>query len=192
MAGIKVGNIDIQFGKDWDSVKANQLVQSLQQVIGAIRTLANQSSSAAPAAGILKHELADQSGLGIDHTVEGLQAGQVLLAQSDAAAHFAFLPFGQLAGTDAGSFAEATNGDVIALVNGYWSAIAIATALGLTDPGADAVLMWDQAANKGAGGLSWALPGAGIKITSGSIAIDASKLPGLTFAQACALISVRL
>jgi len=193
MAGVKVGNIDIQFGKDWDSVKANQLVQSLQQVIGAIRTLSSQANATPAAAGVAKHELADQSGLGADHTVEGLQAGQVLIAQSDAAAHFAFLPFGQIAGTDAGSFTEAVNGDVIALVNGYWSAIAIAAALGLSDPGADAVLMWDQAANKGAGALSWALPGTGIKITSGSISIDPSKLPpGLTFAQACALTSVRL
>jgi hypothetical protein len=193
MAGIKVGNLDIQFGADFDQAKANQLVQSLQQVIGAVRTISKQVSTAAPSTGVAQHELADQSGLGPDHTVAGLEPGQVLVAQSDKAAHFAFLSFAQLAGVDPNSFAKAVNGDVIALVNGFWSAITLAAALGLNNPGTDAVIMWDEAANGGAGGLSWALPGTGIKITSGSIAVDVSKLPsGLTFAQASAITSVRL
>jgi hypothetical protein len=190
---LKIGNIDIQFGPDWDSVKANQLVQSLQQVISAVRTLSNASGAAPSTPVIAKHELADDSGLGIDHTVEGLEAGQVLVAQSATEAHFDFLKFAQLAGTDPNSFAEAVNGDVIALVNGFWSAITLASALGLSNPGTDALIMWDEAANGGAGGLSWALPGTGIKITSGRIAVDASKLSsGLSFAQASAITSVRL
>jgi hypothetical protein len=190
--GVKIGAIDVQFGPAWDPVKANQLVQSLQQVISAVRTMSNAASSATPAApGVAVHELADQSGLGVDHTVEGLEAGQVLIAEAADAAHFAYLTFAQMAQVNPASFASAVNGDVIQLVGGYWSAVA--NTLGLADPGADAIIMWDQKANGGAGGLTWALPGLGIKITSGSIAVDPSKLPsGLSFAQGAALTSIRL
>jgi hypothetical protein len=170
MPGSQVSNIDIQFSKDWDPVKANQLVQSLQQLASAIRTLVNTSSAAAPAAGaVAKHELANQSGLGPDHTVAGLSADEVLIATAANAAHFAKLSLGQLAGTDAGTFAAPTNGEIVAFINGYWSALPFMSALGVSPPGADAVLMWDDTLNHGAGGFSWALPGTGIELVSGTI-----------------------
>lgn len=191
MAGVKVGSLDIQFGPEWDAVKANQLVQSLQQVIGALRTLVNQASAAAPAVGVAVHDLASQVGLGADHTVAGLEANQVLIATGPTSAHFARLAFGQIAGTDSGTFLAPANGEIIAFVNGFWSAIP--NTLGLSNPGADALIMWDQAANGGLGGLVWALPGHAIKLTSGSIAVDESQLAhGVSFAQASAITSLRL
>src|ERR1700731_4138816 len=98
MAGIKVGQVDIQFGPEFDREKANQLVQSLQKAISAINTLAGVAA-APPTPGVPVHELASQQGLGADHTVAGLLAGQVLVAQSATQAHFAQLTFGELAQT---------------------------------------------------------------------------------------------
>jgi hypothetical protein len=175
MPGKKVGNLDIQFGDAWDKVKGNQLVQSLQQVIGAVNLLANQTSSTTPV-GVAVHELADQTGLGPDHTVAGLQAGQVLIAESPTTAHFGFLTFAQIADTDPGTFAAPVNGDVITFVNGYWSAEPLATGLGLSNPGNDALIMWDPLANGGAGGLRWAIAGNGITLMSGSIAVNDHQL----------------
>lgn len=173
----KVGNIDIQFGKDYDQTKANQLVQSLQQTIAAVNTLANQiATPASPSDSVAPHVLATQAGLGEDQTTEGLEANQVLIATSPTEAHFAFLTFGQLGGADPNSFAAAENGDVIAFVNGYWSAVSNAQGLGLSDPGANSLIMWDTSADSGNGALAWAMAGNGIVISSGKIAVDAGEL----------------
>lgn len=170
MAGLKVGSLDIQFGPGFDSVKANQLVQSLQQTISAVNTLAHDFSSLPTLpAGVAKHELADETGLGPVHTVAGLQAGQVLVATSPTAAHFAALAFGQIAQTDPNTFAAAVNGEVIQFVNGYWSAVPPLAGLGLANPGSDSLVMWDTLANAGAGGLTWIEAGPGIHLASGSI-----------------------
>lgn len=173
MPGIKIGNLDIQFGKDWDQAKGNQLVQSLQQVIQAVRTLSN-ASTAPPTPGVAVHELADDAGLGVDHTVEGLSAGQVLVATAENAAHFDFLHFEQIFKTDPVSFAAATEGEVITYHNGFWTALPT-TAFSLTDPGTDAIAMWDTTVG-GTGGLAWMLGGTGIKLTSGRIAVDDTQL----------------
>src|SRR5579864_9097073 len=151
MPGRKVGSLDIQFGPEYDQPKANQLVQSLQQVIGAVNTLANEVSAleSGQTGGVAQHELAGETGLGPVHTVSGLQAGQVLVATSAVSAEFAALHFGQLAQTDGNSFANAVNGDVITLVGGYWSAEPFSTSLGLSNPGSDALVMWDVLANAG-------------------------------------------
>lgn len=173
----KVGNIDIQFGKDYDQAKANQLVQSLQQTIAAVNTLANQvATPAGPSDTVAKHVLATQESLGADHTTEGLAANQILIATSATEAHFGFLSFAQLEGVDPNSFAAPENGYVIAFVNGYWSAVSNAQGLGLSDPGADSLIMWDTSADSGNGALAWAMAGNGIVITSGQIAVDASEL----------------
>lgn len=174
MPGKKVGSLDIQFAKDWDSVKGNQLVQSLQQVISAVNVLSSETVTPIP--GVAVHELADQVGLGPDHTVAGLEENQVLIAQSAITAHFDFLHFGQIFGTDSGTFTAPTNGDVISFVNGYWTATPLSGALGLTDPGTDALIQWDTTANAGAGGLAWSLPGTGITLMSGSIAVNDHQL----------------
>jgi hypothetical protein len=178
MPGRKVGSLDIQFGADYDQVKANQLVQSLQQTIGAVNTLANEVSTleTGSSSGVAKHELAGETGLGPVHTVSGLTAGQVLVATSPTVAEFATLKFGQLAQTDAGTFAAPAQGDVIAFISGYWSAVPFSTSLGLANPGSDALVMWDVLANAGAGGLTWAMPGTGIKFMSGSIRVDDTQL----------------
>lgn len=174
MSGIKVGSLDIQFGPQFDPVKANQVVQSLQQVISAVRTLGNEITGGGGTTPVFVHELANQSGLGVDHTVAGLQANQVLVAQSATTAHFAFLDFGQMARTDAGTFLAPANGSVIAFINGYWTAIP--NSLGLANPGADALVMWDPLANAGAGGLEWALQGVGISLVSGTLSVDDTQL----------------
>lgn len=173
MPGIKIGNLDIQFGKDWDQAKGNQLVQSLQQVISAVRTLSN-ATTAPPTPGVAVHELADDAGLGVDHTVEGLVPNQVLIATAENAAHFDFLHFEQIFKTDPVSFATPTEGDVITFHDGFWTAVPT-TAFSLTDPGTDAIAMWDTTVG-GTGGLAWMLSGTGIKITSGRIAVDDTQL----------------
>jgi hypothetical protein len=175
MAGKKVGSLDIQFGQAYDMAKANQLVQSLQQVIGAVNTLSNQTTPDTPTT-VAEHVLATESGLGPSHEVSGLQANQVLIATSPTSAEFAFLAFSQLAGVDPGTFEAAENGDVIMYVDGYWSAVPSTNGLGLANPGADAIPMWDTAAHGGTGGLVWALPGTGISLMSGSISVDAHEL----------------
>jgi hypothetical protein len=171
MAGKKVGNLDIQFGPNWDSVKANQLVQSLQQTISAVNTLASEASGTTPVTPT-QQVLATQEALGPGLTVAGLEAGQVLIAESPTTAHFAFLEFGQLADTDAGSFADPGNGYTIQFVDGYWSAVPRSSGLGLTDPGSNALVMWNEAAHA----LAWALPGTGILINAGQISVDATQL----------------
>jgi hypothetical protein len=174
MAGIKVGNLDIQFGPGFEQAKANQLVQSLQQTIRAVNQLANQATTPSTPTTVTKHVLATQAGLGADHTTSGLAAGQVLVATDPISAHFAFLEFAQMAQTDPRTFASPSNGSVIAFVDGYWTASP--TSFGLADPGSDAVILWDTTANAGAGGLTWALPGTGIKYSPGSISVDDTKL----------------
>ena len=169
---IKVGALDIQFGREFDQTKANLLVQSLQQVISAIRTLSAASSTPLPPGppSVAQHELADETGLGPYHTVSGLQAGQTLVATSPTSAYFDFLEFGELANTDPGSFNSPAEGDIIAFQGGLWSAVtAINGLIGLVDPGGDALIMWDPLANGGTGGLTWATAGPGITLTSGSI-----------------------
>lgn len=178
MPGRKVGSLDIQFGSGYDQAKANQLVQSLEQVIGAVNTLANEVSTleASGSGTVAKHELAGETGLGPVHTVSGLTAGQVLVATSATVAEFAALKFGQLAQTDPATFAGVANGDVIAFINGYWSAVPFSTSIGLANPGSDALIMWDTLANGGTGGLTWALAGLGIHLMSGSVRVDDTQL----------------
>lgn len=171
MAGKKVGNLDIQFGQNWEPIKANQLVQSLQQTISAVNTLASEAGGTTPVTPT-QQVLATQEGLGPGLTVAGLEAGMVLVAESPITAHFAFLEFGQLAGTDAASFVAPGNNYVIQFIDGYWTAVPSSNGLGLSDPGSNAIVMWNEAA----GALAWALPGTGILINAGQISVDATQL----------------
>jgi hypothetical protein len=173
MPGVKVGNVDIQFGKDYDQAKANQLVQTLQQVVGAVNSLANQAATPTPPAPA-SQVLATQEGLGKYLTVAGLAAGQVLVAESPTTAHFGFLTFGELAQVDAGSFAAPANGDVISFIDGYWTANP--SSFGLGDPGSDALIMWDSTADGGAGGLTWVVGGNGIALATGNVAVNDHQL----------------
>jgi hypothetical protein len=175
---VRIAGLDIQFQPTWDPTKANKLKESLEQIltqqanqIQAIKVLASTPATTVPV-----HELADASGLGPDHTVAGLTAGQVLKATGATTAKFDFLKFAELAGVDPNSLAAAANGSALVYLNGYWSAVPLAAGLGLVNPGGDALVMWDASAGGGAGGLTWALQGAGITITSGRIAIDDTQL----------------
>ena len=179
--GVKVGSVDIQFGKDFDQYKANQLVQELQKVISAVNNLALQTGNNTTAiATPTPQVLATQVGLGPYLTVSGLIAGQVLIAQGPTTAHFGTyqVSFGNIAGTDAATFTNPNEGEVIAFHNGYWSAVPALTPLGLQAPNSDVVLMWDPTKNAGAGGLSWAAAGTGIVIAPGSISAPTSALSG--------------
>lgn len=171
MAGRKVGTLDLQFSGNWDPIKANQVVQSLQQVISAVNQLANAAVTPTQP-GVPIHVLATQAGLGVDHTVSGLEPGQVLVAQTATSAHFAFLEFGQMAGVDSGTFVAPSNGDVISFLDGYWSAVPLTDGLGLANPGVEALLMYEPTANAGAGGLTWSLPGTGITLMPGQISVN--------------------
>lgn len=172
---VKVGNVDIQFDKTFDQNKANQLVQSLQQVIAAVNKNAQaiQSTANTPVTPTT-YLLATAEGLGPYMTVAGLQAGEVLVAQGAEQAAFALLQFAQLAGVDPGTFDNPSNGSVIAFVDGYWSASP--NAFGLPNPGTDALIFWDAEANDGAGALAWVVPGTGILISNSILSVDTAQL----------------
>jgi hypothetical protein len=188
----RVGSLDIQFQQNWDMTKGNQLVQSVQQTISAVNNAATAIAAIqeAGAGGTVttKIVLATTVGLGPQMSVSGLTAGQVLIATAPNNAAFAQLQFGQIAKTDPVSFATAVEGDVIMLHNGFWVAMPNPSAgLGLSDPGANAMVMWNEAGHA----FVWAIPAAGgaIKLTAGAIAVDASqldhsKLKGLQFTVA--------
>ena len=169
----KVGALDIQFGQAYDMAKANQLVQSLQQTIAAVNALATQIATSPTPTTVPVHELAGESGLGPSHQVAGLTPGQVLVATSATTAEFAALSFGQLAGADAATFLAPAQGSIITLVNGYWTAASGSeSALGLSPPGSDALLMWNNAIP----GFAWAMGGPGIKVSAGEVSVLTGQL----------------
>lgn len=195
----RIGSLDIQFQQQWDMVKANQLVQSVQQTIAAVNN--NNVAIAALQAGgggggttvTVPIVLATTTGLGPQVAVgPGLSVGQVLLAVATDGAAFARLPFGQMADTDEASFDAPAEGDVIMYHTGFWTAMPDPnTGLGLSDPGQNAIVMWNEAGHA----FAWAIPVAGgaINLTGGAIAVDPTQLnhakfEGLHFTVANPLI----
>jgi hypothetical protein len=170
MPGTRVGSLDIQFGPVWEQAKANQLVQSVQQVISAVNTLTNQVANlAAGGAGsgpvtVPPHGLVSKS-----HTVSGLSAGAVLIATGSDSFAFGVLRIDQLAQTDDTTLANPLEGDVLTFHDGFWSAEP-GGMLGLSDPGANALVMWNEADKD----FAWAIPvaGAGISLMPGQIAVN--------------------
>lgn len=172
-----LGQIDIQFGREFDWIKANQLVQEIQHTESVVNQLITEVASLTAEAGggtVAPHVLATIEGLGAEHTVSGLTAGTVLIAVAGDNAAFGRLSFGELARVDPATFDEPVEGDIISFHNGYWSAIPNDGGLGIGNPGADALLMWDQ--DRLIPGFAWALGGVGISITPGSIAVVTSDL----------------
>lgn len=170
MAITRIGSVDIQFTPDWDSVKANQLVQSLQTVIQQVNRNTVAISTLAAAGGgstVAVHELADSHGLGVDHTVVGLAAGEVLVATGPTTAHFALLNIAQLGGVDPGSIEGATQGEVLTFHNGYWSALP-SNPLNLTDPGNNALVMFVEATHS----YAWCLPDGSLTLVAGALAVN--------------------
>lgn len=169
----RVGSVDIQFGKDYDQAKANQLVQSLQQVISQINANATQITALQKAASsgsttVAPHVLATSSGLQSDHTVSELQPGMVLLAIADDNAAFGFLKFEQLAQTDPATFEGAVEGDIITFHDGYWSAVPNDGGFDAGTPGASSLLMFDEGSEK----YVWATVGSGLILAPGSLTAD--------------------
>jgi hypothetical protein len=170
MPGTRVGSLDIQFGPVWEQAKANQLVQSVQQVISAVNTLTNQVANlAAGGSGsgpvtVPPHGLVSKS-----HTVSGLSAGAVLMATGSDSFAFGVLRIDQLAQTDETTLADPLEGDVLTFHDGFWSAEP-GGMLGLSDPGSNALVMWNEAAKD----FAWAIPvaGAGISLIPGQIAVN--------------------
>lgn len=174
MTVTRVGNVDIQFQPQWDFVKGNQLVQSLQQVVQQVNRNTAAIADLQTAGGgssVAVHVLASTAGLGVDHSVSGLTAGQVLVAASASNALFRQLALQDLAVTDGPSIIAATEGEVLTYHNGFWAA-KMPTPLGLGDPGSFAVVEWNETAHA----FAWALPDPTIKITAGAIGVDDTKL----------------
>jgi hypothetical protein len=190
----RVGSLDIQFQQNWEMAKGNQLVQSLQQTISAVNqanvAIAELQMAGGKGGNVTAPVLiATTGGLGPQVSVgPGLLAGQVLIAVSDNNAAFGQLQFGEIAQTNPASFAAPVEGDVIMFHTGFWTAMPDPNAgLGLSDPGQNALVMWNEAGHA----FAWAIPaaGGGIKLSGGAIAVDAtqldhSKLEGLHFTVA--------
>lgn len=164
-------NLDIQFGQRFDGEKARRLVDELRRlqlsvnsIVDELNTLAEEVANPTPPTTAV-HELADTGGLGPEHTVSGLTAGQVLVAIGDTAAAFRKLQLGQLADVDPTSISSANEGDVMQLHNGYWSARPVTGLLGTTAPSVDAVLGWDIASAS----LVWRKAGTNITLNPTTI-----------------------
>jgi hypothetical protein len=173
----RIGNVDIQFTANWDEIKANQLVQTLQQVVArvnasttAIAALQNGSADTS----VAPHTLATTSGNGPVHTVSGLTAGQVLIATSATSVEFRPLTFSDLTPTDGGSIEAAANGDVMTFVDGYWSAAppSSSVGIGLSSPGAFALLEWNNALKA----YAWALPDSTLNVSGGAVGVVTGNL----------------
>jgi len=110
---------DLQFnGKETDG-KLRRLMDDLRllgsaynKLVDELTTLTNSTTDA-----VAPHVLATESGLGADHTVSGLTAKDVLIADSATAARFRQLTFNDLAQT---AFDTPVNGDVIKYLDGYY------------------------------------------------------------------------
>lgn len=171
----RIGNLDVQFaqGSTYDPVKLQRMVQSLQSVISAVNAANVQIAAIAAeeTSGVAKHVLATETGLGVDHTVSGLTAGNVLVATGLDSAEFAPLQFGQLAQTDPNSFAAAAEGDIIQFVDGYWSAQPFSP-FGLDDPGQNALIMWSESSSS----YAWAIPDSSLILTAGTLSVNQGDL----------------
>jgi hypothetical protein len=165
----RIGNLDIQFQPVWDPIKANQLVQSLQQVIANVNTqnAAIAAIAAAESAGVAPHVFASETGLGPEHTVSGLVPGNVVVATSETTAEFAALQFGQIAQVDSNTFLEPAQGDVITFIDGYWSA-APSNPLNLSDPGQNALVAWSESTSS----YAWAIPDDSLIFAGGTLSVN--------------------
>lgn len=168
-----LGQFDLQMGKTYDALKARRLIEELTRVEQTVNAMIAQLNALQAASGsistVAPHVLATESGLGPSHTVSGLTVGHVLKAVAAAAAEFAALSFGELAGTDSGSFVAPADGDIIQKVSGYWSAVPLTAAFGVTDPGAQALLGWNLTPSAG---LGWYNLGPGLKFSGGQLQVD--------------------
>lgn len=114
---------DIQFGTNYDPVKMQQMVQALVTAGTTVNALMDQVQSLqgqinTNSGQTARHALATETGLGPEHTVSGLEAGQALVATSPTSAEFTALNLTQLGDVNADSFEDPTNGQVVGWLDG--------------------------------------------------------------------------
>lgn len=167
----RIPQLDVQFaqGSPYDPVKLQRMVQALTTVISQINTQNAQIAAIAAeeTSGVAKHVFATESGLGPEHTVTGLIPGNVVIASSETTAEFAALKFSQLAQVDPNTFADPVQGDVITFIDGYWSAAA-QNPLDLANPGQNALVMWNEAADN----YAWAVPDNSLTLAAGTLSVN--------------------
>lgn len=185
----RIPQLDVQFapGSAYDPVKLQRMVQALNTVISQVT---NQNSQIAAIAaeesgGVAKHVFATEQGLGPDHTVAGLVPGNVVVALTETTAAFAALHFAQLAQVDENTFATPAQGDVITFVDGFWSAVP-SNPLNLTNPGRNALVVWDSTDGGAAGNYAFAFPDSSLILTPGGLSVNQgaivhANLSGLQF-----------
>lgn len=160
--------IDIQFGQRYEGEKARRLVEELRRLQTAVNAIVDELNAveANPVVpGVTPHELADETGLGPEHTVSGLTPGHVLQALSATAAAFQQMRLGQLARMNPGSVDSAGNGDVMQVVGGFWTAVPAGPLLTEAAPNFPSVLGWDQTTAQ----LVWRAAGPGITLSATDI-----------------------
>lgn len=164
-----LSQIDIQFSEKYEPEKMRRFVQEVKNITiavnGLIQTGNTTTSTSTPA---IEHVVATIGGLGASHTVAGLTAGQVLKAIAPNNAAFKVLEFAEMGRVDPASFNNASQGDVFMMWDGFFSMRPSTDILGVSDPGADALLSWDQSIP----GFTWRLPGTGLTITGGFLNVD--------------------
>lgn len=161
----KVQISELQFGgQSENEKKLRRLMDDLRKLQRAVNEMIDQVGSTI-AVPVSEHVLATHAGLGPEHTVSGLLASEVLVANSATSALFRQLAFTDLAQTDISVTPD--NLDVIQFYNGYYTNRPASSLLGVGDPDADAILGWNDSIN----GYQWILAGLGIDLVGGSLQI---------------------
>lgn len=115
----KISIQDYQFNSEKTDEKLRRLMDDLRRIVRSYNDLVDEFTTLknTPHTDVSPHELAGTDGIGASHTVSGLTAGQVLIADSATDAVFRKLRFTDIDQTDFGS---PTNGDVIKYLDGYY------------------------------------------------------------------------
>ena len=123
---------DIQFTGEVSLEKLRRLNDEFKRVGRVINSIIGELNAliAADNSAVTAHVLATTTGLGDEHTVSGLTAGQVLKAGGATTALFGFLTFQEMYQVDPGSFNSVEHGDVLQYWNGFYSMRPLATSGG--------------------------------------------------------------
>lgn len=167
-----VESLKLQFSATYEVEKMRRLIQQVDRIGSAlnavIKEIGDLQSAGTDSDAVESHELAGVEGLGEHHTVNGLEAGQVLKATGETSAEFAKLAFSEMDQVDPGTFASILNGSVLSYLNGYFVMRDTGGFFSLSDPAAEAILTWDDDLNV----FRWRSAGYGISINAGNISVD--------------------
>lgn len=174
--------IDIQFSQKYEPEKAKRLVEQIKHIARTLNGLIQEVSqlSGSTPSSVTSHVLATSAGLGDHHTTSGLEIGEVLKATAPNDAAFGKLTFGEMFGVDPATFAVPEHGEVLTFWDGYYSMMPAMSIFGIGNPGADALLSWNNADEE----FSWRLPGTALEISGGYLNV---KLDVVTDAVIAAL-----